>query len=101
MGDRLIVTQAPARRGRGCDGSVDVSDHSIGEGTMRKGVLTAVGLAITTMAMVAVPVVSAGASSSTQGVTANAIRVGVPYIDFAPVRALGDDINYEIGRASC
>jgi hypothetical protein len=61
---------------------------------MRKGALTAVGLAIAMMGMVAVPVVSAGASSSTQGVTATAIRVGVPYTDFAPVRALGDDINY-------
>ena len=61
---------------------------------MRKGVLTAIGLAVATVGMVAVPVVSAGASSSTQGVTATTIRVGVPYTDFAPVRALGIDINY-------
>ena len=61
---------------------------------MRKGVLTAVGLATAMTAMVAIPVVSAGASSSTQGVTAKTIRVGVPYTDFAPVRALGIDINY-------
>jgi len=48
------------------------------EGSMRKGLLTAVGLATAMTAMVAVPVVSAGASSSTQGVTAKTIRVGVP-----------------------
>ena len=76
------------------DAEFRVFDYSIGEGTMRKGVLTAIGLAVATVGMVAVPVVSAGASSSTQGVTATTIRVGVPYTDFAPVRALGIDINY-------
>ena len=35
----------------------------------------------------------AGAATTTQGVTASTIRIGIPYVDFAAVRALGVNLN--------
>jgi len=40
----------------------------------------------------------AGAATTTQGVTASTIRIGIPYVDFVAVRALG--VNLNPGNAS-
>jgi hypothetical protein len=36
---------------------------------------------------------TAGAATTTQGVTGSTIRIGIPYVDFAAVRAIGVNLN--------
>jgi hypothetical protein len=60
----------------------------------RKSFSTVFALAIAVGAMLATSAAPAGASSpADQGVTAKAISVGVPYVDFAALKSLGVTIN--------
>src|SRR5580658_5838541 len=68
-------------------------------GTMKKRAVIAAAIVVTT-ALVSIgtrpPPVAA--ATTTQGVTASTIRVGIPYVDFAAVRAIG--VNLNVGNYS-
>ncbi len=62
---------------------------------MAKRYLVATGAAIVTLGCGVIGINPASAaSSSTPGVTATTIRVGVPYVDVAAVKAVGVDIDW-------
>ncbi len=62
---------------------------------MRKRYLVATGAAIVMLGYGLIGISPAfAASSSTPGVTATTIRVGVPYVDVAAVKAVGVDISW-------
>jgi Periplasmic binding protein len=60
---------------------------------MRRSALVAAGMVSAVVAMAAIPVESASATTPTEGVTTSSIDVGMPYPDLAPVRALGINLN--------
>jgi branched-chain amino acid transport system substrate-binding protein len=62
---------------------------------MVKRNITAVGVvAIALVAVLVDSIPASWASASSPGVTATTIRVGIPYVDLAAVRAVGVDINW-------
>ncbi len=60
---------------------------------MAKRALVAAAVVLTTVLASLGTGPLAGAAATTQGVTASTIRIGIPYVDFAAVRAIGVNLN--------
>ena len=60
---------------------------------MAKRALVAAAVVLTTVLASLGTGTLAGAAATTQGVTASTIRIGIPYVDFAAVRAIGVNLN--------
>src|SRR5580658_3765717 len=66
---------------------------------VKRFVIAAASAVVLTTALASIGTGSAPAgAASTQGVTASTIRIGIPYVDFAAVRAFG--VNLNPGNAS-
>jgi hypothetical protein len=60
---------------------------------MAKRALIAAAAAALATSITSIGLGVAGAAPSTQGVTSSTIRIGIPYVDFAAVRAIGVNLN--------
>lgn len=61
---------------------------------MVKRNLAAAGAVLATLSYGVIGMASSSAGASTPGVTANSIRVGIPYVDVAAVKAVGVNISW-------
>src|SRR5580658_9062370 len=61
---------------------------------VKRFVIAAASAVVLTTALASIGTGSAPAgAATTQGVTASTIRIGIPYVDFAAVRAIGVNLN--------
>lgn len=65
-----------------------------GRAATRSGAILGTMVVATMLCSSLVSIPASAASSPSQGVTATTIRIGIPYVDVASLKAVGDDLNY-------